>query len=174
MNTEVNCTLATLDKAIRALDKFQKRLETKARESAEKVADIGTQTAQDGFSNAVYDGTNDVDVVTVKGDYNTFYVTAKGDAVAFIEFGTGTTYIVPAPYETDIPGLVGRGEFGHHLGKLNSWYYVGEPGTNGEIIRDGKHAGMVETEGNPANMCLYYAAKEMKKQASDIVKGVFK
>lgn len=173
---EIKCTLSTIDKAIKELDKYQREVVKKHHEAVERVAELGKETAQIEFSSAVYDGENDVSVSTEWSDMNTCYVTAKGDAVAFIEFGTGVTYNAPAPYDPEIPvaGLVGRGEYGHHLGRLDSWYYDGEPGSNGTVIREGKHAGRIETQGNPANLCLYYAVKEMKKQRDDIVREVFR
>lgn len=173
--TEIRCKLSTLDTAIKALDRYQKQLESKLHTAVEKISDVGNQVASSEFASAVYDGNNDVSVKSEWTDKKTVYVVAKGDAVCFIEFGTGVTYLVPAPYEPEYPieGLVGRGEFGHRLGRLDSWYYNGSPGSNGEVVRDGKHKGMVETQGNPANLCMYYAVKEMKKQGYAIVKEVF-
>ena len=66
-----------------------------------------------------------------------------------------------------------RGGYGYHLGKLDSWRYSGNPGTNGEVITDGKHQGEVKTYGNPANRALYDSAKEMREQITKIAEEVF-
>ena len=61
------------------------------------------------------------------------------------------------------------------MGKRHSWYYYGDPGTNGvlgKVTKDGKQA--VMTHGNPAAMPMYYATTEMRDNLVDIAREVFR
>lgn len=170
---KISCTLATLDKAIAELDKFQKELATKAESITSQVTDVCESEAAVNFGKAIYDGTNDV-IVSTEQDKLIGYVVASGETVAFIEFGTGITYPDDHPLKPDTLGLVGRGEYGHKLGRMkNGWRYpaVMGAGTNGE--KDEKHPDMIHTYGNPANRCLYDARAEAQKSVIKIAKEAF-
>lgn len=169
---KIRCTLATLDKAINALDRYQKSLPKKNHEMLEKLAELGSDKAISEFGSAFYDGENDVDVGVDWFGNDTVEIVAKGDAVAFIEFGTGTVYTTPVHPVASITGLVGRGEFGQGRGKYDYWYYDGDPGSGGIPIQiDGRS--LVKTQGNPANMCLYYTMQDVKSNVRKVAKEVF-
>lgn len=171
---KIKCTLSTIEKAIRELENYQKLLKGKASEMTSKIADECEQYASFGFAKATYDGYNDAYVSISADNPLKYYVTASGESVAFIEFGTGTRYAYPHPIDPHSVGLSDRGEFGYHLGLMQKgWYYWGVPGTNGEIIQEGKHKGQIKTLGNPANRCLYDAKMEAGAKVADIAKEVF-
>lgn len=138
---------------------------------ADRLAQEGMEIASIKFSQAVYDGTNDVSVTVEPRGNNVRAVVATGGATLFIEFGTGVTY----PDDHPEAGELGmkRGEYGQGHGKQQSWGYYGEPGTNG-VLKEKKNGGFVViTHGNPANMPMYETVKELQDRLTEIAKEVF-
>lgn len=165
-----------IGRAIREVEAYNARLETKAKEVARRLAEIGLQVASVRFANAQYDGTNDASV-SIEPTENGYRVVAQGESVCFIEFGTGVhyngfggTYPIPKP-----AGISGIGQFGRGRGSDDSWRYHGDPGTNGVVVSNDPLATepYVVTQGNPANMPMYLALSEMRDGVERIVKEVF-
>ena len=106
---------------------------------ADRLAQEGMEIASIKFSQAVYDGTNDVSVTVEPRGNNVRAVVATGGATLFIEFGTGVTY----PDDHPEAGELGmkRGEYGQGHGKQHSWGYYGDPGTNG-VLKEKKNGGV--------------------------------
>lgn len=138
---------------------------------ADRLAQEGMEIASIKFSQAVYDGTNDVSVTVEPRGNNVRAVVATGGATLFIEFGTGVTYPDDHP-EAEELGMK-RGEYGQGHGKQHSWGYYGDPGTNG-VLKEKKNGGFVViTHGNPANMPMYETVKELQDRLTEIAKEVF-
>ena len=170
---KIKCTLGNIDQAIKAIEQYEKSLEKKEKVFLKRLAEIGVETARVSFQEAQYDGDNDVVVHDPKWiDENRLVISATGKSVAFIEFGTGVHYAAESHPKAAELGMV-RGGFGYHLGLLDSWRYEGNPGKNGKMITKGKHAGEIETYGNPANRCLYEAGEEMRRKIKEIAKEAF-
>lgn len=158
--------------AIKELQRYKEWLKEKTHELLNALSEEGVQIASAKFASAAYDGTNDVTCqVEQRGD-SSVAVLAIGSAVLFIEFGTGVRYPDSHP-EAGEHGMI-HGQYGYGLGGLESgWRYKGEPGTNGEVITTGKHAGEIHTYGNPANMSLYLTVKELEDKFEEIARRVF-
>lgn len=170
---KIKVKLSNIDEAIKAIEDYEKRLEKKRKTFIERLSEIGVETARVSFREAQYDGDNDV--VVSDGEWlddNRFVFSATGRSVTFIEFGAGVHYSSPPHPKADEFGFT-RGSYGHGLGKLDSWRYEGNPGTNGEVITSGEHKGQIRTQGNPANRCMYEAGKEMRNKIKEIAKEVF-
>ena len=89
--TKIKCTLGTIRKAIAEIEEYEKDLQKKLKTLMEKLAEVGIEEATVRFANAIYDGTNDVQVnqnPTWVSD-NKLVISASGKAIAFIEFGAG-------------------------------------------------------------------------------------
>lgn len=164
--------ISGVDGVLRRVKGAESGLNSKVRRFMERLGEIGVETAGVRFSSAQYDGTNDVEVSSEWVEENKLVVHADGSAVAFIEFGTGVHYTASHP-EAGRFGAV-RGSYGYKLGRLDSWRYRGDPGTDGELITEGPHAGMVKTHGNPPARAMYDAGKEMRQRISEIAKEVFR
>lgn len=80
-------TKALLDK----LDRLQDAIEYDIPQAIAKDVDRQTVLTMNGFASAQYDGVNDV-VVSMETGNNVWSITASGEAVLFIEYGTGITY----------------------------------------------------------------------------------
>lgn len=160
-----------IDAVIRRVERCRISLPEKIERLMNRLGEIGVETARVRFSEAQYDGINDVSVSAEWVDDDLLVIHADGQAVAFIEFGTGVHYTESHPKAADFGAI--RGSYGYGLGRLDSWRYRGEPGTNGEIIAEGKHKGMVKTHGNPPAYAMYDAGREMRNRIAEVAKEVF-
>ncbi|MFA6851497.1 MAG: hypothetical protein WCS30_14235 [Selenomonadaceae bacterium] len=150
----------SIKSAIDELKQYKSYVAEKTKLLCEKLAMIGAQEASIRFSSAMYDGKNDVSV-TVSQTANGFSIVASGEAVAFIEFGSGVYYNGSEPYPEARPtGIVGIGEYGKGYGKRKAWGYR-------------ENEKVVITHGNPAAMPMWYATKEMEQNVLRIAKEVF-
>lgn len=173
MSQTINVPLSipAYDSLIRKVEDLGNWQSDRAIVFADRLAQEGMEIASVKFSQAVYDGTNDVSVTVEPRGNNVRAVVATGGATLFIEFGTGVTY----PDDHPEAGELGmkRGEYGQGHGKQHSWGYYGDPGTNG-VLKEKKNGGFVViTHGNPANMPMYETVKELQDRLTEIAKEVF-
>ena len=140
-----------------------------------RLADIGEDTAREGFAGAEYPGTNDV-VVSHEDRRDETAVTATGRAAPFIEFGTG---IRNAPYPGELPPNMGlHGTYGDGGGaREKGWIYKGEAGT-GEVYevtdrRGNVREGLYRTYGNPPAAAMLTASNDMSQMVETVAKEVF-
>ena len=173
MSQTINVPLSipAYDSLIRKIEDLGNWQSDRAIVFADRLAQEGMEIASIKFSQAVYDGTNDVSVTVEPRGNNVRAVVATGRATLFIEFGTGVTY----PDDHPEAGELGmkRGEYGQGHGKQHSWGYYGDPGTNG-VLKEKKNGGFVViTHGNPANMPMYDTVKELQDRLTEIAKEVF-
>lgn len=170
----VRLNILDIDQAIKDVAAAKAWLKAKANEFTAELAETGSNSAGMKFSEAVYDGTNDVTTRAESRGEGKAAVVADGNATLFIEFGSGITYPDSHPEAAEL-GMV-HGGYGYKLGNNpNGWRYPGEkgPGTNGEIIPDGPHAGMIHTYGNPANMCMWDTVKELERDYQEVARRIF-
>lgn len=173
MSQTINVPLSipAYDSLIRKIEDLGNWQSDRAIVFADRLAQEGMEIASIKFSQAVYDGTNDVSVTVEPRGNNVRAVVATGGATLFIEFGTGVTY----PDDHPEAGELGmkHGEYGQGHGKQHSWGYYGDPGTNG-VLKEKKNGGFVViTHGNPANMPMYETVKELQDRLTEIAKEVF-
>lgn len=173
MSQTINVPLSipAYDSLIRKIEDLGNWQSDRAIVFADRLAQEGMEIASVKFSQAVYDGTNDVSVTVEPRGNNVRAVVATGGATLFIEFGTGVTYPDNHPEAGEL-GMK-RGEYGQGHGKQHSWGYYGDPGTNG-VLKEKKNGGFVViTHGNPANMPMYETVKELQDRLTEIAKEVF-
>lgn len=117
----------SIENAIRALEIEQQRLERKSMELAKRLAEIGLNVATVRFATAQYDGDGEVEVLPLQPIKNGYAIVAKGEAVAFIEFGAGATYGYGHP-KPDVDGYhFGPGTWNPespHWNDPKGWYYA--------------------------------------------------
>lgn len=159
-------TVENLDKVISQLKDYKKDLRVKVKLFLERLSVLGAYRARVEFTNAMYAGKNDV-TISVTSTRTGYKVVAKGQAVLFIEFGTGV--INPEHPQSDEFGF-SHGTYGKGKGaNEKGWVYVGEQGNAGQPIREGVY----HTYGNPPAKAMYYATKDMKALIYNIAKEVF-
>lgn len=166
-------SIDSIDEAIRTLTAYADGLAQKTEELKRRLASEGYLVSEEQFGSAIYDGTRDEVSVTLDEEADRLIITASGETVMFIEFGTGVTFQTYHPKREEL-GIGDVGTYGHGLGKLNGgWRYPESKGrgTNGEP--DLKHPGYIHTYGNPANMPMYNASKEIRSRILEIAREVF-
>lgn len=168
----MSVTIEGLSDLIKSLNQYKNTLNEREQNCLKLLADIGIDVANIRFSQAQYDGENDVTVTGPKWvDNNRIAIYAVGDAVAFIEFGTGIVYSEQHPLSNEL-GLQ-RGTYGKGKGNQNTWGYYGEKGSNAEYLKTTDKGDLFLTRGNPPNRPMYDAGKNIQQQILSIVKQVF-
>lgn len=172
---KIKAGFCDFDAWIRGIEAYEKTLQTKMNKLQEELAKIGIDAATINFKTADYPGENDVVVDPAPKwiNDNTLVIEASGASILFIEFGAGVYYASDAHPKADELGYK-RGEYGHKLGRLETWRYEGEKGQGGLAWESDKHPGMLETHGNPANRCMYEAGKAMREKVIEVAKEVFR
>ena len=155
MTVDVNIfDYASVSRAQRRLDEYFADLIEKANTVCERLATIGAVRASLDFSRAIYNGTNDV-AVTVEPIDNGYAIHAMGNAVLFIEFGSGASYGYGHPEPEGYgPGTYpGKG----HWDDPNGWWY-------------GNHE---HSYGNPPAQAMYNAKRDIQAEVQRIADEVF-
>lgn len=144
------------------------RLKSKSGVFLERLSTLGAYRARLDFSAAMYAGHNDVQL-SVEREGDAYLVVANGNAVAFIEFGTGI--LNPEhPWSADLG--FSHGTYGAGKGaNPNGWVYVGEQGNAGQPV--GGKRNVYRTYGNPPARAMYNASKDMRESILAIAKEVF-
>lgn len=149
-----------LGEPVKELDTYIQRFKQRKNLLLQRLAELGAHEASVRFTTAIYDGDNDVEV-EVKPSDTGWVIIAAGQAVCFIEFGSGVHHNGAEPYPNPRPpGIVGIGEYGQGKGKWQAWgYYDGDE--------------LVITRGNPAAMPMWYASEEVRRSIEKIAREVF-
>lgn len=156
----------SVQKAINELEEYKKWVVRKSEELTERLASLGATVASLNFSRAIYNGINDVQI-SVEPIENGYKIVASGQAVAFIEFGSGARYSGGYPAEeTEVDSSITQpgswsddGGMGH-WNAPRGWWLPKEKG--------GGHS-----YGNPPAMAMYYAAREIEDKIKAIAQEVF-
>lgn len=152
---ELNPT--SINKAIKDIRKLNAEWDRKIDEVTRRLAEIGATKASLGFSRAVYTGDNDVSI-SVEPIENGYSIIASGEAVLFIEFGSGVTYGYghPAPMNYGPGTYPGNG----HWDDSKGWWLP-------------KDKGGLHTYGNPPSATMYQTGKELQQEILRIAREVF-
>lgn len=156
----VELSTESINNAIKELRRYKRWVTEKERELRIRLAQIGATVASIQFARAIYNGTNDI-TVRVDSTKSVAVIYAKGESVAFIEFGSGAKYGYGHPRAGEFgygPGTYSDGPEGKgHWDNDGGWYYG-----------SGQHS-----FGNPPAMAMYNAVQEMTEQLTRIAKEVF-
>lgn len=154
------CNGKSIDKAIEKLEQYKNRIARKETEMLNRLSMLGASVASLGFRRAIYSGKNDVNIrVEIVGNVATIY--AEGEAVGFIEFGTGARYGHGHPQNGEFgvgPGTWSTSADGKgHWDDPKGWWYG-----------SGQH-----TYGNPPAMAMYGAVQTVAEQIATIAREVW-
>ena len=161
----------SINKAIKQLKKYKDRIAKKEAEMVRRLAEIGLQVASAKFATAMYAGTNDVQC-RIDSNGSTAIIYAEGEAVGFIEFGTGVRH---TEYPQDMDFIPPKhGTYGKGLGANPGWWdYYGDPGNKGHVITTKSGKTKVRTSGNEPALAMYTATNEMVEKIADIAREVW-
>jgi hypothetical protein len=161
----------SIEKAIKQLTEYKNKLAEKEAEMVRRIAQLGLNVASVKFKQALYAGTNDV-TCRVEQNGTTATIYAEGEAVGFIEFGTGVRHPEHpgfADYQQPAHGTYGKG-----LGKNPGWWdYNGDPGNKGHLITTKSGRTKVRTSGNDPAFAMFDAINSMVEQIATIAREVW-
>lgn len=152
----------SISEAIKQVKQYKRDFEAKEKEFIRRLAELGVSVASTGFAMADYDGVNDVQV-TMTQSGGSAVVTAFGETVGFIEFGTGVKYP-----EWDASGMEytppKHGTYGKGRGKNpHGWYFKQSDGASAR-----------HTYGNPPAEAMRTARDVMVERVIQIAREVWK
>ena len=148
----------SLKAAVKELYQYSAWVKKKEDELRSRLAMIGATAASLRFSRAIYNGTNDVSV-RVDNNGSVAVIYAEGEAVAFIEFGSGIKYGYGHPLAGQFG--VGPGTWSQDHAKQwdnpKGWYYAPK-----------KHS-----YGNPPARAMENARNEVAESITWVAREVF-
>jgi len=154
---QMDLNAKSINRGIKELQKYKAWIERKEAELRIRLATLGATVASIQFARALYNGNNDVSVrVDDTGSVAVIY--AEGEAVAFIEFGSGVRYGYGHPQAGEFgmgPGTYPDGK-GHWDNPKGWWYGSGQ-----------------HSYGNPPAMAMYQAVQQMTEEITKIAREVF-
>lgn len=143
--------------AINELHKYKQWIAEKEQELVARLALKGATVASIQFTRAIYNGTNDI-TVRIDNTGTVAVIYAEGNAVAFIEFGSGAKYGYGHPEAAKFgagPGTYPDGK--GHWDDTKGWWYG-----------HGQHS-----YGNPPAMAMYQAREQIVESITEIARQVF-
>lgn len=151
----VELSVASCQKAIKELEKYEREIKPKLDEVCRRLAEIG---AQEAMANLQHEhGNDDASILSVEPIENGYKIVMQGKDVYFVEFGTGD---MVEQHSQNASVLVAPGSWSETHAKqymtYGFWYYKGE-----------------RFEGTPAQKPLYYAEKAIRENARRVIDEVF-
>jgi len=148
--------------AIKKLEQYEKEFQAKEAEFVRRLKEIGVSVAETGFSLADYDGINDVLIAETQNGPRAAII-AYGEAVGFIEFGTGVKFQEYDSSSTEFTppahGTYGKGKGANPKG----WYFSQSEGAAGR-----------HTYGNPPGEITLTARDVMVERVIQVAREVWK
>ena len=171
---------SNVDEVIKRIEAYRNAIPNRLERLLERLATIGATEARVRFSQAMYAGDNDVTITVEPVSKTCWQIIAEGQAVLFIEFGTGISN--PEHPQSSEFGF-SHGTYGKGKGmNPNGWVYVGEQGNAGQTLREGVRRtkgnppvreGVYRTKGNPPARAMYESSKEIQGEILRIATEVF-
>ena len=172
MKIKLNLSDAGIKQAQKEYDEWRKTLETRIEQFVKRLSEMGAEVAKIRSTAAVYDGDMSDIAVGVEPDGKKATVYATGQAVAFIEFGTGVAF---AEHPS---GMYAHGTYGRGQGtKPNGWVYKGVPGPTAQPVynRLGEQKPDVwRTKGNPPACAMWESAAQMAASVKTVWEEVMR
>lgn len=175
-------TLEGVQDLIDTLTAFQKGLDAKSEELVRRLTELGYTEVTASYANAAYAGHYDieVDAASVRKEGNEYVgtVSAHGEAILFVEFGTGIlSSSAPAEeYALADTAISAHGTYGKGYGsRTGGWAYEGEKGSHApaDTVDIKSKPGWVHTYGNDATPGMYLAWKKIADDFEKVAMEVF-
>lgn len=175
-------TLEGVQELIDSLETLRKNLDPKVEELVRRLTELGYTEVSAQYANAEYAGDYDitVDAVSVRKEGSSYIgtISAHGEAILFVEFGTGILSS-SAPAEeyalSDTP-ISAHGTYGKGYGsRTGGWAYEGVRGSRApaDTVDIKSKPGWVHTYGNDATPGMYLAWKKIADDFAQVAMEVF-
>lgn len=152
----------SIDNAIKQVTQYERDFKRKEEEFVRRLKELGVSVATAGFATADYDGVNDVLIAETQLGGRAAII-AYGEAVGFIEFGTGVKFREwnggDTQYTPPAHGTYGKG----HGKNPHGWWFKQ---SDGAVAR--------HTYGNPPAEAMLEARNAMIEQVVAIAREVWK
>jgi len=151
----------SIDDAIKQLDDYSKKLDAKAKELCERLAQMGALYAEWNFSGVLYAGDVDYHLDVKRLDDNHYAIIANGATVLLMEFGAGVRHGYGHPLAGKFH--MGPGTYPNAKGHWNDpkgWWF-------------GESKNWTHTYGNAPGMPMYNAAQDLRKEILQTAREVF-
>lgn len=149
----IHIDLSNIDAAIEALKQYEQEFTRKVDEGLKRIAEVGAEEVQ-----AVDGGSVET---TIESTTDGYRMDATHPAIVFMEFGTGLRTESGAPYADKVSVPVYPGSWSEE--HANTWQ---------QWIESGKDPEQYPFNRSPKRG-MYWAMQRMKREAKDILKGVF-
>ena len=162
---------SSIDEAIRQLETYSKTLDGKAQELAEKLANLGYETAYQIMAGHVYSGETISNLIVQEVDANHYTLLAGSVALLFFEFGAG---VRGAGHPKAAEMGMGPGTYPgqKHALDPNGWWFPTDDANL--IIRTDKNGqGWGHSRGNPPYMPFYNASQQIRADLLTCAQEVF-
>lgn len=157
MQITLELSSRSCDKALKQLERYEKRVRPKMDEVCKRLAMLGRDEAQRFFDMA--ENGNTGTIVTIQKIENGWSIVASGEKVYFVEFGTGDAVTNEHGFSVSVP--VYPGSFSEENGQQYSvygyWFYGGEL--------------LTET---PIYAPMYHADRKIRENVQQVFREVFK
>lgn len=166
----------SIDNAIKEAERYKAWINKVVQAIVKELADMGVQVARVNFESAVYPGYNDTVVgCRVAADGKSATVFADGNAVLFIEFGTGILKPAAVDEEAELisGNILWHGEYGQGKGaNLKGWIFKGTVNGNQpwDTYEFSDRPGIYRTFGNEANSSMWHAKLEVEQRINEAVR----
>lgn len=165
MTIDVELSTESIDRAIRLLEDYQKRLDSKIEELLDAMVKAGEEYALYQLSMHIDTGLTMHETYGYRNGKVGYIV--SGGAAIWLEFGTGVVanktyqgaYVHPV---AGAAGMMGIGDYGQqHGADPNGWWYYDGNGKK-------RH-----TFGIPATMFMYNTAQQLRRDYPDLARRLF-
>ena len=181
MSKEIKLSLSTrhINQLQNHIAKYEQTLSQKVTDFMERVKEfalleLANRLAESGEGNVDIYATESVeegvDIVTV---------TAQGEQICFLEFGTGVHYngleSYPDPTVRGRVGVVGIGQYGYGKGERQGWGYYGDPDKwtiKQVVLKDGRTVNI--TYGIPTQHFMWDTARIIEDNIERIARETWK
>lgn len=164
---KMNLSVASVENAIKEIDKYKQSLPYKAEQLMYELGKIGIKQIESSMARITGDSDpNHYAYVKLNsfGSYARATIILEGKDIAFIEFGAGITY----------NGAVGSGNgFGEKLGYTIGSYGKGQGANESWTYFDEEQGRFRKSKGTKAAMPMYNAHKEINAELIKVAKKVF-
>lgn len=147
------------DRALKQIEQYERRIRPKLDEVCKRLAEIGAAMAQRIFDDpSVIAEGNGGTAVTVEKIENGYSIVASGEAVYFVEFGTGNQATSNHGFTVSVPISPGSWSEGHaqKFSEYGFWWY-----------------NKVKYTETPTYAPMFYASKEIRANAKRVAEEVF-
>ena len=178
MKIKMKLSVSSVNSAINKVKQYQKQLSAKTDEVSKELAQSGAEKASLKVrQKATYGNLNDIasSIEARKKSDGHWIVVTDNFKAPYVEFGTGVRgKNSPHPESAEMGWAYMTGHFTYHNGQLGWWYPTTADDPNTTLRQTETGDWIAFTAGMPSRPFMHETALELRNEAKDTVKKVFK